>query len=70
MTEQAKTLGDDFPRQLARAREYLGIYKSLGPAGRFGAMMIEQTIQEADRAAISGDVVAMLRSYQALKSIE
>ncbi len=65
-----KTLGDEFPKALARAREYLQIYKDLGPAGTFGAIMIEQTIQEADRAAISGDVVAMLRSYQALKAIE
>jgi hypothetical protein len=32
--------------------------------------MIEQTIREADRAAISGDVVAIVRSYQALKAIE
>lgn len=70
MTEQVKTLGDDFPVQLARAREYLALYKSIGPAGAFGAMMIEQTIREADQAAISGDVVAMLRSYQALKEIE
>ena len=70
MTEQIKTVGDDFPNQLARAREYLEIYKSLGPARAFGAAMIEQTIREADQAAISGDVVAIVRSYQALKAIE
>lgn len=70
ISEQIKTVGDDFPNQLARAREYLKIYQALGPPGRFGAMMIEQTIREADAAAISGDIVAIVRSYQALKAIE
>jgi len=67
---EVTTVGDDFPKQLARAREYLQIYKDLGPVGAFGAAMIEQTIREADQAAISGDIVAILRSYQALKEIQ
>lgn len=66
----AQSVGEDFPNQLARARTILGQYKDIGPAGQFGAMMIEQTIQEADRAIASGDIVEILRSYEALKLIE
>jgi hypothetical protein len=61
------TLGDDFPKQQTRLRELLGLYKEIGPAGMFGAAMIEQTLRKADAAAVSGDVVAMLAVYQEMK---
>ena len=64
------TLGDDFPREQARVREILGYYKEIGPAGAFGAAMIEATLREADAAAISGDVVAMIRAYQSMKEVQ
>jgi hypothetical protein len=64
------SVGEDFPKQQARARELLKAYREIGPAGRFGALMIEQALRRADEAAISGDVVAVLRSYQELKELE
>lgn len=64
------SVGEDFPREQARVRELLGVYKQIGPAGMFGAAMIEQALQRADQAAISGDVVAVLRSYQELKGCQ
>lgn len=64
------TLGDDFPREQARVREVLGYFKAIGPAGAFGAAMIEDVLRRADQAAISGDVVAMIRVYQEIKEIE
>lgn len=64
------TLGDALPQEQARVREVLGYYKEIGPAGAFGAMMIEQALQRADRAAMSGDVVAMLAVYKELKEIQ
>ena len=64
------SIGEDFPKEQARVRELLGVYKSLGPVGGFGAMMIEQVLQRADQAAVSGDVIAMLRSYEELKGCE
>ena len=64
------TLGDEFPKQQARVRKILGCYKEIGPAGMFGAAMIEQTLREADAAALSGDIVAMLRAYEAMKEIK
>ena len=64
------TVGEDFPRQQARVRELLIEYKKIGVAGAFGAAMIEQALQRADSAAISGDVVAIVASYQELKVLE
>lgn len=64
------TVGEDFPNEQARARELLAEYKKLGPAGRFGAAVIEQTLKRADAAAISGDVVAVLAAYQELKALK
>lgn len=64
------TLGDDYPREQARVRTILGYYKEIGVAGRFGAAIIEATLKEADEAAISGDVVRMLKAYAAMKAIE
>ena len=69
-TTKSETLADAFPKEQARVREILGMYKSIGPAGMFGAGMIEAELARADAAAASGDVVAMVRSYEALKTIE
>ena len=63
-----RTLGDELPREQARCRELLVAYKEIGPAGAFGAAMIEQSLREADQASISGDIVAMLRAYEKLKN--
>jgi hypothetical protein len=65
-----KTLGDALPKEMARVREVLGYYKEIGPAGMFGATMIEQSLRTADEAVMSGDVVAMMRAYEDLKSIK
>ena len=64
------TLGDELPKEQARCRELLIVYKEIGASGAFGAAMIEQSLREADQAVISGDVVAMLRAYARLKNHE
>lgn len=64
------TLGEDFPLEQARVCEVLGYYKEIGPAGAFGAAMIEVVLRQADAAALSGDVVEMIRAYQEMKKIE
>lgn len=64
------SVGDDFPRQQARVREVLGYYKEIGPAGAFGAATIEATLRRADAAMASGDIVAILRSYQEMKEVQ
>ena len=47
----------------------LGYFKEIGPAGMLGAAFIEQDLLEADKAAMSGDIVRMLRSLATLKEI-
>jgi len=65
-----ETLGDELPKEQARVREILGHYKEIGPAGAFAVMHIELSLQNADRAVISGDLAAMLRAYEELKAVE
>ena len=64
------SLGEEFPKEQARCREVLSSYKEIGPAGSFGAAMIEQTLQRADKAAAEGDLVAMIKSFEEMKGIE
>lgn len=65
----AYTLADALPKEMARVREVLGHYREIGPAGMFGAAMIETDLRAADRAVMSGDVAAMLRSLKTLQGI-
>jgi hypothetical protein len=70
MTTESKTLADALPIEQARCRELLTLYKEIGAAGTLGALMIEQALQRADKAVMSADVVAMLRSYEELRGLE
>ena len=65
----SKSVGEAFPEEQARVRELLALYKTI-PTGFFGAAMIEQVLKRADQAAISGDIVAIIRSYEELKGCE
>ena len=70
-TTQMQSLAEALPIEQARCRELLHEYKNLPMnAGMFGAALIEQSLRRADAAVMSGDVVAMLRSYQELKDHE
>ncbi len=62
-----QTLGDSLPKEMARVRELIGIYRSIGPAGYPAAAMMELSLQAADKASIEGDVAAMIRAHEDLK---
>lgn len=64
-----ETLAVALPKECARVREVLGWYKEIGPAGMFGAAMIEQDLRAADKAMASGDVVAMITAMKKLQDI-
>ena len=64
------SLGETFPKEQARCREVLMRYKEIGPPGQFAAVMIEDMLRRADEAAISGDVVEMIRIYKEMKETE
>ena len=63
------SLAEDFPQEQQRVRDLLPLYDSI-PTGAFGAMMLRQALTRAEQAASSGDVVAMLRSYEELKGCQ
>lgn len=65
-----ETLGEALPKEQARVREILGLYKEIGPAGAFGAAMIEASLRKADAAVMSGDLIAMIDAYNDLKEYE
>ena len=64
-----ENLADGLKKELKRNRELIVMYMSI-PTGGFGASMIRQDIQAADKAILDGDVVAMLRAYNKLKENE
>ena len=61
------TLAEALPREQARVRALIPIYREIGPPGAFALMMMERSLQAADQAAASGDVVAMLRALEDLR---
>jgi len=65
-----ESLGDAFPKAIARAKTILGYYEEIGPVGMFGAAMIKQTITAAEKAWAEQDIVAMIRLYHELMEIK
>ena len=63
------SLAQDFPKEQQRVRELLEVYNPI-PTGAFGATMLRQALTRAEQAAASGDVIAMLRSYEELKGCQ
>jgi hypothetical protein len=71
------SLGEEYPKQQARVREILSHYEETyrmpNGAGRgciFAINSIKSTLAAADRAAITGDVAAMIRLYEEMRGIE
>jgi hypothetical protein len=65
----SESLAEAMPKEMVRVRVVLGHYKEIGTVGIFGATFIEQALHEADQAVMSGDLVRMIRAFEALKSI-
>jgi len=69
MSESITTLGDALPLECARVRKLITTYRDpiLNGAGEIAARMMEASLQNADNAMVSGDVVAMMQAYEDLK---
>lgn len=65
-----ENLMDGLLNEIERCSKLIPIYDELGPVGQFGKAMIQQDINNAKTAISSGDVVAMLQSFEALKNCE
>ena len=66
----SQSLGEALPLEIKRVRETLKEYYKIGQAGAFGAMMIELSLQRADKIVIGGDIVEMLKAYKELQEIK
>lgn len=64
-----KSLAEALPEEQARVRELIVMFRDpeINGAGDIAAALMEQSLAAADRAIISGDVVAMMRCYEDLK---
>ena len=63
-------LAEEFPKEQARLRTVIRYAREIGPAGAFYVAVCEEVLREADAAAMSGDVVRMLRAYRAMTEIK
>ena len=61
------SLAEALPAEQARVRKLKEQYLSIGPAGKPAAFLMEQSLQRADHAVMSGDVIAILTAYEDLK---
>lgn len=65
------SLGTELPKEMARVRDVLmPQYIAIGPAGGFALMMMRAELDGATKALAEGDVVQMMRSYEALKGFK
>lgn len=64
-----ETLGDALPKEMARVRELIVIYRdpALKGSGFLASAMMEASLRRADAAVMSGDVAEMLRAYEDLR---
>lgn len=68
VSEDSKTLGEALPAEMARVRDrVMPAYLEIGDAGTFALTMMRLDLDAAAKAMADGDVVAMIRAYQALK---
>jgi bacterioferritin-associated ferredoxin len=64
------TLAEELPRQQARVREMLPIYRECGRPAFMALAIIEESLRKADEAAAAGDVVGMIRAVEDLRGYQ
>jgi len=63
------SVGEDFPKEQERVRNLAQFGREI-PSGFFYVAVCEAALRAADEAVISGDLVAILAAYQAMKEIQ
>lgn len=64
--KSTRTLIDELKQELERNKELLGTYQQI-PTGWFGAAMIKQKIDFAERALADQDTVGMIQALAQLR---
>lgn len=63
------TVGDALPREMARVRDVvMPAYQAIGAPGAIGLMLMKRDLDAAGKAMAEGDVVAMIRALEDLRS--
>ena len=63
----AENLMEGLQREIQRNKALAQMYFDIGPAGMFGATMINVDIKAGEDAIVGDDVVAMVRAFEKLK---
>ena len=66
---ETTNLMDGLFEQMNRAREIKKMYDEI-PQGKFGSIMIQQSIDRAEKSIKDNDVIAMLTAFKDLQEIE
>lgn len=67
--KDTKNLMDGLFEQMNRAREIKKMYDEI-QQGKFGSMVIQQSIDRAEKSIRDNDVIEMLHAFKELKEIE
>lgn len=66
--QDAKTLGDALPLEMARVRdEVMPAYQAIGGVGIFALTLMRAELDRAAKALAEQDVVQMIRSLESLR---
>ena len=61
-------LGEALPAEMARVRDkVMPAYMEIGLEGTFALTMMRKALDDATKALVEGDLVAMIRAYEELK---
>jgi len=64
------TLADALPREMARVRDLIPIYESIGPTSIFAVTLMKKALDRAAVASAAGDVVEMIRALEELRAFD
>ena len=65
-----ETVGEALPKEMARVRDLIPRYESIGPAGGFAVAMMKSDLDRAAEAMAEGDTVEMIRVLAKLRDYE
>lgn len=63
------SIGEELPKEMARVRELIPLYDAI-PTGAFAATLMRQSLDHAARALAEGNVIEIIRAYEALKGFK
>ena len=63
------SVGAEWPKERARLAQAIDLYRSIGPAGRFATVFLEDLARRADAAWERQEVTELLPLFQEMKEV-